>query len=322
MSRKNRPGFPPLQHYDGRLIDRINVLYENIYGHVKYRDWSSFNENLPLSSSAYGIVSVNSALSESINVTPNDTAKLKQNEMLHYLTKRQGGLLPFLPIRSEKERKLVHIQLNLLVSKQQSLTSMNVFENLAIEWNTHHISISDQIYPKLPCHFSKYVKAWRKNRDRRDAEISSGARQVRDALEHVPMGPTTVPTFFPVNLNPASTQQISETDNTSLLFMATAASTQPQISTKPTRPPQRTRLCRMIVDGINCPDPFNCRGKNNRKNCMLIVKGNPSKIKCRSIVNRKKPHCFLCGKQGCIGTTLRSRCPYSPLLSPEEVRPK
>ena len=31
MSRKNRPKFPPLMHYDGMLVDRINNMYELIY---------------------------------------------------------------------------------------------------------------------------------------------------------------------------------------------------------------------------------------------------------------------------------------------------
>ena len=28
MSRKNRPGFPQIMHYEGEFIDRINTLYE------------------------------------------------------------------------------------------------------------------------------------------------------------------------------------------------------------------------------------------------------------------------------------------------------
>lgn len=65
MSLKNRPHFPNLTHYNGLLIDRINTLYELIFGYSKYRDWSSFNENLPLRS-VYGIVPVESRRSANI----------------------------------------------------------------------------------------------------------------------------------------------------------------------------------------------------------------------------------------------------------------
>ena len=58
MSMKNRPNFSNLTHYNGLLIDRINNLYELIYGHTKNRDWSTYNENLP-SQLTFGIVPVN-----------------------------------------------------------------------------------------------------------------------------------------------------------------------------------------------------------------------------------------------------------------------
>ena len=34
MSRKNRPNFPQLMHYEGRYLDRINTLYEAIFGYA------------------------------------------------------------------------------------------------------------------------------------------------------------------------------------------------------------------------------------------------------------------------------------------------
>ena len=109
MSRKNCPNFPSLEHYDGLLIDRINNLYELIYGHQNYRNWSTFNENIPIEST-YGIVPVENALtSESLIflTNGNDIDKHGSN-MLKYLAARQKASLPFLPIRGEKERKLIY----------------------------------------------------------------------------------------------------------------------------------------------------------------------------------------------------------------------
>ena len=44
MSIKNRPNFPTLMHYNGLMIDRINNLYELIFGHTKHRDWGHYND--------------------------------------------------------------------------------------------------------------------------------------------------------------------------------------------------------------------------------------------------------------------------------------
>ena len=162
MSLKNRPGFPCLTHYDGSLIDRINNLYELIYGHAKYRDWVSFNENLPLQS-AYGIVPINQELTRNLIVTDNDKLLLANNSMLSYLGSRQGTSIPFLPIRGANEKILIHQKLNELTIREESLSNESVFKKLCLDWNTHCVSTNDKIYPKMPCHLIRYVKTWRKN---------------------------------------------------------------------------------------------------------------------------------------------------------------
>ena len=83
MSRKNRPFFPQLMHYEGTLIDRINALYELLYGYPKYRHWKSFNESLPLEST-YGIVGVDSELTL-CNPTDSDTQLISKHTTLKYL---------------------------------------------------------------------------------------------------------------------------------------------------------------------------------------------------------------------------------------------
>ena len=106
--------------------------------------------------------------------------------MLNYLSERQNSEFPFLPIRGHKEKRLIHRKLNEIIGREDSLQNMTVFERLSMDWNSTAISVQNMIYPKLPCHFARYVKGWRKNQDRQDAEIASGANQLNRALEYVP----------------------------------------------------------------------------------------------------------------------------------------
>ena len=48
----------------------------------------------------------------------------------------------------------------------------------------------------MPYHFARYIKGWRKNQDRRDAEFASGANRLSQALEYVPEADTG-PLFEP-----------------------------------------------------------------------------------------------------------------------------
>ena len=119
MSRKNRPWFPKLMHYDGIMIDQINQYYTTIYGHTKYREWTTFNENLPLQS-AYGIVGVERSLTFLQLTTNEDDNLIKTNTILHYLCQRQQAVLPFLPIRGTKERKLIYEKLKGIAAMNES----------------------------------------------------------------------------------------------------------------------------------------------------------------------------------------------------------
>ena len=72
-----------------------------------------------------------------------------------------------------------------LVSNNVSLSNESIFEQVAKDWNTSKVSIESCIYPKMPVHFAKYVKQWKKNQDRRDAEIASGSNRLCNVLERV-----------------------------------------------------------------------------------------------------------------------------------------
>ena len=195
MSIKNRPNFPGVTHYDGLLVDRINSLYEVIFGYPKHREWSSFNENLP-TEYAYGIVPVNNAHTLNIKqISDADKRCFSEKSTLFYLANRQKSIVPFLPIRGYREKKLIHRKLNHAIARDESLQNQTIFEKLSIDWNKTAVSISSKIYPKLPCHFARYVKGWRKNQDRRDAEIASGANRLSSALEHIPADYLSRPIF-------------------------------------------------------------------------------------------------------------------------------
>ena len=319
MSRKNRPNFPPLMHYDGMMIDRINNLYELIYGYTKYRAWSSFNENLPLQSS-YGIVPINNELTSTISYTQDDITNVSSN-MLKYLAQRQNAMLPFLPIRGENEKRTIHKKLNEIVANEESLSNQNVYEKLSINWNTHDVSIARKLYPKLPSHFARYVKGWQKNQDRRDAEIASGANRLSAALEHVPANANTQ-SFQPLPLHQAPCVPLPENRPPinslvqqapqGMLLLCQACLNQPVLSTPntTTHPIQKKkpRTCRVEVDGRKCPIPDRCRGKSNRKNCILYTGGDINKISQRTISNVKVRVCFMCKRAHCPGISKRERC--------------
>lgn len=330
MSRKNRPGFPRLHHYNGLLIDRINSLYELIYGYPKYRNWSSFNDSLPWKS-PYGIVEVERDLVSNVVATEEDGKELSKNRMLSYLAKRQKSPVPFLPIRGKNERKLVHVKLNEIVAEGQSLTNVSVFEKLCKHWNTDLVDVKKKRFPKMPNQIAKYVKGWRKNRDRRDAATASGANRLVNALEYVPES-ESIPAYEPValnipatpnnptdnrpaNLNPEpanlshTTMEVSaradSTDN-GLQILCQACSTQ---QTQPVEKPSKTKTCQGPTGDGDCPDPIRCPGKSNRDNCIKKTGGDPTKkVKRKAKVSYRRK-CFVCKQYDCKGKTGRSNCP-------------
>mmetsp|Transcript_54574 Transcript_54574/g.63796 ORF Transcript_54574/g.63796 Transcript_54574/m.63796 type:complete len:150 (+) Transcript_54574:879-1328(+) len=144
----------------------------------------------------------------------------------------------------------------------------------------------------MPVHFAKYVKQWKKNQDRRDAEIASGSNRLSNALERVSSF-VLPPSLEPVSLNispPPSVSTETFTANFSpqidmrneeplLLLSDVCRNQQPRpVQLLTVAPPKkRTRTCKVVVNGTRCPNPSTCPGKNNRANCTLITGGDPSK---------------------------------------------
>ena len=282
MSRKNRPEFPQIMHYEGGLIDRINIMYEALFGYTKYRNWETFNESLPISSS-FGIVPVDNNYSSLLQENEQDSIILSKS--LNYLKARQSSSAPFLPIRGKNERKLAHRKLNKLVVQQKSMSNQTVFDDLCKFWNTNHVSLTNKVYPKLPCHFIRYLKQWRKSQNLRDAAISSGAHRIQAALEYVPESGGMVD-FEPVPLNDFTTETEEQTPTEEQA--GTEAQPTPQMSVlcsvcaqTTNLPPEpkrkKPKTCKVVIDGVSCPYPLTCEGRSNRANCFLRTGGDPEK---------------------------------------------
>lgn len=331
MSRKNRPGFPKLQHYDGRMIDRINMYYETIYGHPKYREWSTFNENLPVQS-LYGILPVNNELTSPFPATENDIKLIQKNQTLKYLSERQKTPFPYLPIRGANERKLVYKKLKEIVANNDSLSNQSVFEKLANDWNSNEVSIEKKIFPKLPSHFIKYVKKWRKNQDIRDAAVGSGANKLSSALEYVPDAAQPMQNFEPVSLNDSNiygnetgdtpTNPTETTAQNSILepptegvqLLCQAVGTQTETTETETTQTETTsnedsgrrkrkRRCQGY-NGLACPIPDRCKGHSDRGKCIL----NPNRDVTRSRPQPSQRRCTVCHVLGCPGGRNKSKC--------------
>lgn len=328
MSRKNRPGFPPLSHYKGLLIDRINELYERIYGYKKYADWVDFNDCLPLKPT-YGIVPVDTSLTNDLKTTDEDAIAISKNPMLSHLAQRQGTPVPFLPIRSVNEKKLVHKKLTETIASGSSLKSQTTFESMSTDWNKNHISVSGKIFPKMACHFSKHIKAWKKNQDTRDAEKLSGSHLLTRALSHVPEAAArqTFQTSPLNNSNPRNSSTDTTTATSSLgterpvmqtpmdtLCVAVGTRQAVEILT-PTQQngKKRRKTCTMVVGGRKCPYPTTCPSIAGNGNCYLITKGDPNKrTKRKSPVFSGPRKCGVCKRIGCKGSGGKKWCTYKP----------
>lgn len=327
MSLKNRPGFPKLLHYDGRLIDRINNYYELIFGYPKYKEWMSFNEALPLES-PYGIVKVQNPLTSSTPLLQNDRDELKKNTMLHYLARRQQCSLPVLPIRGENEKKLVYQKMKDIVEKNENLDSDAVIEQLTKDWNENEVSIEKKIYPKLPSHFIKYIKQWRKNQSTRDAALASGANRLSAAVEYVP-ATQDMQNFEPVGFsgqNIAPTETVTHVSATATTptdeevldtvvepppaSVGVATRTQPPTEVEQPPPRRRktarTRTCKGPEGKGNCPQPLTCSGRSNRNECIL----SPTRGQKRKspTVSGLPKICQVCKTRGCPGSEKRHLC--------------
>ena len=175
----------------------------------------------------------------------------------------------------------------------------------------------------MPCHLIRYVKTWRKNQNRKDAAVASGSENLNRALEYVPIGQRNTATFEITDLSnsieivPATDSQVTEnaivpTQSEGLMLLCSVCGTDQGVqpyNTENTRPKVRKkRRCLVEIDEQKCPDPFNCRGKVNRENCILKHKGDLSKLRKRKIRVKYTKKCRMCGMEKCKGVSNREKC--------------
>lgn len=252
--------------------------------------------------------------------------------------------MPFLPIRGEAEQKLAHRLLREAVARNESLSNMSLLERICSDWNTNHLSVANKIYPKLPYHFTTYIKRWKKNQSRRDAGLSSGANTLNQVLELVPAanGPNgnnemfqpaplnstptdgeaaeilnSTPTdgevteIFPTDSNPAESNlgtdaPTMEPQPAALAMIARAAATQVCLPVNEEQDPIIPNRRRCMVPG--CQDRYKCPGPQGRSNCNSKTGGDPTKKKKRKITKTYTKKCAVCRIQGCPGVNGCKKC--------------
>ena len=138
MSKRNRPNFPDLHHYDGLLIDRTNELYEDLFGRLKYEHWVPFNDSLPVDS-PFGVVRTGCNEMPTIALSEIEEKKLSLNPNLSYLANRQQCKPPILPVNGSEEYKKFHRHMGEAIATGSPL---NTFATMKEKWNSSDISIS------------------------------------------------------------------------------------------------------------------------------------------------------------------------------------
>jgi len=225
---------------------------------------------------------------ESLVVSERDKAIISKNPTLKYLAERQDVPVPFLPIRGEAERRLIHRMLNEALSEGESLSNQTIFEVIANKWNAEHVAVHKKIYPKLPIHFAKYVKSWSKNQDRRDAAVISGADRLAEALERVSHSQNNeMFDILPLNNNsndptdetPATTSP--GTENAAIVeppsgmdALCQAVETQPpaQVDEPNQQKMPKRKTCIQKIGKRKCPFPQTCPGRVTNANCWLYTR--------------------------------------------------
>lgn len=334
MSLRNRPHFPKCKHYHELLIDRINEIYEQIYGHPKHINWISSDEALPLKS-PFGVVAINCPLAyDNTRILVTDVEQqeaLSKRPMLKYLAKRQQVSLPYVPIRGAAEKQLFHRLIEECLSNEQPVDNMNTFEKIAKVWTQNHVNVNYNIFPKLAIHLVRNFKTWRKNQARKDAEITSGAKRLYDALEHVPntnyqindasfqLHPIQAVQEEARNHYSGEQQEEEVSDRNGDYFDVTdnmMNEVEEDISVPsifiPTssRKRKNPKTCKGF-NGETCPQKHSCPGRWQKANCILVTINDPSKKVKRIVRNQgvRVRQCSVCNSAQCkSGIRKRENC--------------
>ena len=167
-SERNRPHFPRVAHTNGRYLDVVNNLYEDVFGELKHRYWGNSDE-VVMTKSPFGIVSLGD-----VNSAAGATTTMKGlPRSLAYLARRQGSTIPFTPVKTKEEKGLFATLVRRALMDNNTISSATTFESMVAWWNGYAKG-TNGIYKKHAEHLTAHYKSWKKNNSRRTAVKDAG----------------------------------------------------------------------------------------------------------------------------------------------------
>lgn len=170
-SVKNRKDFPNIGHYEHDFIDKLVVIYNDLFKEQRYQWWSLIQTN-PVLNETFGITPT-LPKSHQEKVTENDTSNYPPS--MKFLATRRNEKVPTVGI-STKQEKLLYIQSVTSYIKDSGLDA----DSFAHDWNFGKLKQfggaqrsviptgSNHIWKKLPFHLDSYYKIYLKARERRE----------------------------------------------------------------------------------------------------------------------------------------------------------
>jgi len=187
MSEQNRPDFPIVNHYDGDLVDAVNIAYECLTGSPKYATWINSDEggSTPL---PFGIVGLHDATAGCHSATPVQGLRPSWRLLAHLMQ----SALPVTPVTTKEEKMLFSRLLRRAIAEKWNLGAMSTFVRMAKIWNEEHTNIPNSIdsstrivvFPKYPEYLSRYYKQWRISQLKKSATKKALNSDIVKALQY------------------------------------------------------------------------------------------------------------------------------------------
>jgi hypothetical protein len=177
-----------VKHYNGRSLDKMNELYEKIYGYPMYPCWLHVND-MKLNKSPYDTVPHCARQKDQREQIPGQEVVPVEGmtKSLTYLAKCHTSIVPFTPVRYREERQLFGEPICQALQSGATVSAMATFEKIASEWALLALG-TNKINNKYLEHLLSYYKEWQKNRDWKQAINAAKCKTIFDSLEYTPEG--------------------------------------------------------------------------------------------------------------------------------------
>eukprot|EP00327_Prymnesium_parvum_P004827 CAMPEP_0182849642 /NCGR_PEP_ID=MMETSP0006_2-20121128/29670_1 /TAXON_ID=97485 /ORGANISM="Prymnesium parvum, Strain Texoma1" /LENGTH=660 /DNA_ID=CAMNT_0024980195 /DNA_START=173 /DNA_END=2153 /DNA_ORIENTATION=- len=180
-AERTRPGFPRIFHCDTWLIDKLQLLCENLHLPRPYPTWSNACDFIVTPElTTIGRVH-DDALHQSVcSLTPSKSVKLTSD--LRFMCSRLGTPLPFLPVATTGERQLFSHLIAEYTRTQASprFEEGACFDSHAMALRFTMMSDGITIFPKLPVYLRQYHTKWLYSRN-----SSSATSRVQVSLDEL-----------------------------------------------------------------------------------------------------------------------------------------